>query len=167
MGHRVLLLGANGQVGTELGRTFAGPGLMALDRSSADFSKPESLRAVVRAAKFDVILNAAAYTAVDKAETEPALADLVNHQSVRVLAEEAQRIGALLVHYSTDYVFDGSKTDPWIETDTPAPLSVYGETKLAGERAIQVGCERHLILRTSWVYGAHGHNFFANHAAAG
>ena len=156
---RVLLLGAHGQVGTELRRTFADWSPTALDRSDADLSRPETLRAVMRAARPQVILNAAAYTAVDRAESEPDLADRVNHQSVRIVAEEAERLGALLVHYSTDYVFDGTKTEPWVETDPTAPLNVYGATKLAGERAIQNTCSKHLILRTSWVYSAHGHNF--------
>ncbi len=156
---RVLLLGANGQVGFELASRFADMDLLALHRRAADLSRPESLREVVRAARPDVILNAAAYTAVDRAESEPELADRVNHLAPAVLAEEAERAGALLVHYSTDYVFDGTKTTPWLETDEPNPLNVYGATKLAGERAIAVRCPRHIILRTSWVYGPRGHNF--------
>ncbi len=156
---RVLLLGANGQVGAELATRFAGTNLLALDRAAADLSQPESLRAVVRAARPDLILNAAAYTAVDRAESEPELADRVNHLAPAVLAEEAERVGAILLHYSTDYVFDGTKTTPWVETDEPNPLNVYGATKLAGERAIAARCPRHIILRTSWVYGPRGHNF--------
>jgi dTDP-4-dehydrorhamnose reductase len=156
----VLLLGATGQVGTELTKAFSDHALVALDRKGTDLSQPESLRAVVSDARPWLILNAGAYTAVDRAETEPELADRVNHQAVKVLAEEAQRAGALLVHYSTDYVFDGAKSSPWVEADTPAPLNVYGKTKLAGERAIAAACERYLILRTSWVYGPHGNNFF-------
>ncbi len=159
MSLRVLLLGANGQVGFELASRFADRSLVALDRAGADLSRPESLREVVRAARPDLILNAAAYTAVDRAETEPELADRVNHLAPAVLAEEAERLGALLLHYSTDYVFDGSKTTPWVETDEPAPLNVYGATKLAGERAIAARCRRHVILRTSWVYSPRGHNF--------
>lgn len=156
---RILLLGASGQVGWELARLYAGQDLLALDRAGADLSQPESLRAVVRAARPELILNAAAYTAVDRAESEPALADRVNHLSPGVLAEEAERLGALLVHYSTDYVFDGAKNTPYVETDEPNPLNVYGATKLAGERAIARACARHLILRTSWVYSHRGHNF--------
>ncbi len=156
---RVLLLGANGQVGAELASRFADAELHAPDRARADLSEPESLRAAVRDLRPEIILNAAAYTAVDRAESEPALADRVNHLAPGVLAEEAERVGALLIHYSTDYVFDGTKTAPWVETDEPAPLSVYGATKLAGERFIVRNCSRHVILRTSWVYGRRGHNF--------
>lgn len=156
---RILLLGANGQVGWELARLCAGEDLLALDRAGADLSRPESLRRVVREAKPEIILNAAAYTAVDRAESEPELADRVNHRAPGVLAEEAERLGALLVHYSTDYVFDGTKTEPYVETDEPNPLNVYGATKLAGERAVARACARHLILRTSWVYSHRGHNF--------
>ena len=156
---RVLLLGSTGQLGFELTERFRKADLLALDRRSADLSQPESLRDVVRSFRPEIILNAAAYTAVDRAESEPDLADRVNHRAVRVLAEEAERLRALLVHYSTDYVFDGSKSEAWVETDTPAPLNVYGATKLAGEQAITATCPRHIILRTSWVYSARGHNF--------
>ena len=155
----VLLLGATGQVGTELRRVFADRRLLALDRKAADLSQPESLRAIVREAAPSILLNAAAYTAVDRAEAEPEVADAVNHRAVNVLAEEAERAGALLVHYSTDYVFDGTKASPWVETDGPAPLNVYGASKLAGECAVLAAGKRHLILRTSWIYGPHGHNF--------
>ncbi len=156
---RVLLLGASGQVGGELARHFSDMDLLIPDRAAADLSRPESLRLLVRQARPDVILNAAAYTAVDRAESEPELADSINHLAPAVLAEEAERTGALLLHYSTDYVFDGSKIAPWLETDMPAPLSVYGASKLAGERAIAERCRRFIILRTSWVYGENGHNF--------
>jgi dTDP-4-dehydrorhamnose reductase len=155
----VLLLGATGQLGTELARAFRGPNLQALDRHAADFAHPESLRDLVRAVRPALILNAVAYTAVDRAESEPAMADIVNHQSPRVLAEEAERLGSLVIHYSTDYVFDGKKSEPWIETDPAGPLNVYGATKLAGEQAVAKACQHHLILRTSWVYGPHGSNF--------
>lgn len=155
----ILLLGAAGQLGTELARAFHHQNLHAFDRQAADLADPESLRALVRNIRPALILNAAAYTAVDRAETDPAIADIVNHQSPEVLAEEAERTGALLIHYSTDYVFDGGKSEPWIETDFAAPLNVYGATKLAGEQAIAKSCQRHLILRTSWVYGPHGSNF--------
>lgn len=157
---RILLLGAAGQVGQELQVSFADFGdLACADRKSADFADPEQVRNLVRQVAPDVILNAAAYTAVDRAESEPALAMTVNAEAPRVLAEEALRLCALLVHYSTDYVFDGSRQDPWTEADEPNPLNVYGATKLAGERAIQNIGGRHLVFRTSWVYGPHGNNF--------
>ena len=157
---RILLLGTAGQVGRELQVSFADfGGLVCADRKSADFAHPEQVRNLVRDVAPDVILNAAAYTAVDRAESEPALAATVNAEAPRVLAEEALHLGALLVHYSTDYVFDGSKPEPWTEADEPNPLNVYGATKLAGERAIEsTGC-RCLVFRTSWVYGPHGSNF--------
>jgi len=157
---KFLLLGARGQVGTELRRSFADAGeVIACDRRQADLSQPEGLRELVREVRPDVILNAAAYTAVDRAESEPELAMTINATAPRVLAEEAAKTGALLVHYSTDYVFDGTKDGPWVETDATNPLSVYGKTKLAGERAIQEAGGTYLIFRTSWVFGPHGHNF--------
>ncbi len=159
----VLLLGSSGQVGSALACCFADTRLFALGRTHADLGHPEALRPVLRAAieqaRPGVILNAAAYTSVDQAESEPGLADCVNHHSVAVIAEEAERAGALLVHYSTDYVFDGRKTEPWLETDQPAPLNVYGHSKLAGEQAIAARCRQYLILRTSWIYAPAGHNF--------
>lgn len=160
----ILLLGKNGQVGWELQRSLAVLGqVTALDVDSrdycGDFSNLDGVRDTVRALRPDVIVNAAAHTAVDKAESEPELARLLNATMPGVLAEEVGRLGAWLVHYSTDYVFDGSGSKPWKETDAPAPLSVYGATKLEGERAIQQSGCRHLILRTSWVYGARGGNF--------
>ena len=161
---KLLLFGKSGQVGWELQRSLAALGeVVALDRSSqehcGDLARLDDLARTVREVRPDVIVNAAAYTAVDKAESEPELARMVNAAAPQVLAQEAQKLGAWLVHYSTDYVFDGSGSRPWIETDSPAPLSVYGRTKLEGERAIAVHCERHLILRTSWVYSARGGNF--------
>jgi dTDP-4-dehydrorhamnose reductase len=157
---KILLLGANGQVGTELQRSFASFGeLIACDRTGADLSQPESLRELIRRLRPDIILNAAAYTAVDRAESEQELAMAINGAAPRILAEEAARTDALLVHYSTDYVFDGTKQSPWIETDATNPLNVYGASKLAGERAIQSVGGRYLIFRTSWVYGPHGKNF--------
>ncbi len=159
-GERILLLGANGQLGVELRALFADCGqLHALTRAEADYSQPEQLRRVVADLKPDIILNAAAYTAVDKAESEPELAALVNTQTPAVLAEEAARYGGLLVHYSTDYVFDGSKPTPWLEDDPTGPLNVYGKTKLAGERAIAAQGGSYLIFRTSWVFAPHGKNF--------
>jgi dTDP-4-dehydrorhamnose reductase len=133
--------------------------VIALDRSGADLSNPESLRALVRSLRPQVIVNAAAYTAVDKAETEEALAMRVNAEAPGVLAQEACALDALLVHYSTDYVFDGSGTAPRLETDPVAPLNAYGRTKLAGERAIAAAGGRWLVFRTSWVYAERGGNF--------
>lgn len=157
---RVLILGAAGQLGVELQRSFAGHAeVAALDRHGLDLSAEQQIRDVVRRASPQVILNASAYTAVDRAETEPDLAMAINGHAPRILAEEALRLNALLVHYSTDYVFDGNKQGPWTETDTPHPLSVYGATKLAGEEAIRAVGGGYLIFRTSWVYAPHGKNF--------
>ena len=162
---RILLLGKNGQVGWELQRSLAPLGeLIALDFDSpaphcADFTQPETLAATVRALAPQVIVNAAAHTAVDKAESEPELARTINADAPAVLAREAATLGAWLVHYSTDYVFDGSGAAPRTEDAPTAPLSVYGRTKLEGEEAIRAGGCAHLILRTSWVYAARGGNF--------
>ena len=160
----ILLFGKGGQVGWELQRSLSVLGqVTALDFDSTDhcgdFANPAGVADTVRALRPDVIVNAAAHTAVDKAESEPALAHTLNATTPGVLAQEAARLGAWLVHYSTDYVFDGSGSRPWVEADTPAPLSVYGATKLAGEQAIQQSGCQHLILRTSWVYAARGGNF--------
>ena len=161
---KILLLGKNGQVGQALERALAplaGPGeLVALDRTNGgDLAQLDSLAATVRQLRPQVIVNAAAYTAVDTAESEPDQARLINALAPEVLAKEAQALGAWLVHYSTDYVFDGSGSRPWAETDATAPLNVYGQTKLEGEGLIQAHCTRHLIFRTSWVYSVHGSNF--------
>ena len=157
---RVLVFGAAGQVGRELLRSFSDAReILACDRSSVDLARPDQVRATVRKASPEIILNAAAYTAVDRAESEPELAMAVNGYAPQTLAEEALRAGAILVHYSTDYVFDGSKTTPWSEADPPHPLNVYGASKLAGEEAIRQIGGKYLIFRTSWVYGAHGNNF--------
>ena len=160
----ILLLGKGGQVGWELQRSLSVLGqVTALDHESkdlcGDFSQPEGIRDTVRALRPGIIVNAAAHTAVDKAESEPEFARLLNATTPGVLAEEAGRLGAWLVHYSTDYVFDGSGSRPWVETDAPAPLSCYGRTKLEGEQHIQQSGCKHLILRTSWVYAARGGNF--------
>lgn len=162
---KILLLGKNGQVGWELQRALAPLGeLTALDRQGddglcGDLTNLDGLAATVRAVQPQVIVNAAAYTAVDKAEGEPELAQRINAEAPAALAREAAALGALLVHYSTDYVFDGSGSAPWAEDAPTGPLGVYGATKLAGEEAIaQTGCP-HLILRTSWVYAARGGNF--------
>ncbi len=157
---RILLTGRNGQVGWELERTLAPLGqIIACDRVALDLADVDGIRTAVRAAKADIIVNAAAYTAVDKAEAEPALAMAVNGTAPGILAEEAKRSGALLVHYSTDYVFDGSKPGAYSEDDRPNPINAYGRSKLAGEQAIAAVDCRHLILRTSWVYGLRGQNF--------
>ncbi len=157
---RILILGATGQLGLELQQSFAASGrIVAADRSTGDLANPDQLRALIRDVKPAVILNAAAYTAVDRAESEPELAHAINAAGPRVLAEEALNLDALLVHYSTDYVFDGAKSGPWVETDTTNPLNMYGKSKLAGERAIQSVGGRFLVFRTSWVYGAQGKNF--------
>jgi dTDP-4-dehydrorhamnose reductase len=157
---RILIVGAAGQVGLELQRSFAGFGdLVAVDLESVDISKADQTRALVRRVQPDVILNAAAYTAVDRAESEQELAMAINAEAPRILAEEALALGALLVHYSTDYVFNGDKQQPWTETDEPNPLNVYGASKLAGEQAIERVGGKYLIFRTSWVYGPHGKNF--------
>lgn len=160
----ILLFGCNGQVGSELQKSLQPLGnVVSLDVTSTefcgDFTQPEAIAETVRRIKPDVIVNAAAYTAVDKAESEPELAFVINAKTPGVLAEEAEKIGAWLIHYSTDYVFDGSGDQPWQETDAPAPLNTYGKTKLAGEQLIAAACKKHLILRASWVYGAHGSNF--------
>lgn len=157
---KILLLGKDGQVGWELHRCLLPLGeVIALERPDIDFSVPESLRSLVREVKPDVIANCVAYTAVDKAESEEELAMRINAQAVSVLAEETKKRNALLVHYSTDYVFDGTKAGPYTEEDVPCPLSVYGKSKLAGDEVIQASGCRHLIARTSWVYGSRGHNF--------
>lgn len=160
----ILLFGKTGQVGWELQRALAPLGhLIAVDVHSqdycGDFSNPEGIAETIRRIKPDVIVNAAAHTAVDKAESEPEFAQLLNATSVEAIAKEAEVLGAWVIHYSTDYVFPGNGETPWLETDTTAPLNVYGETKLAGEKALSENCTRHLIFRTSWVYAAKGNNF--------
>lgn len=157
---RILLTGKNGQVGWELQRTLAPLGkVIALDTAALDLSDPDAIRRKVREIQPHIIVNPAAYTAVDKAESEPTLAMAVNGVAPGIFAEEAKKLNALLIHYSTDYIFDGSKAEAYVEEDETNPLGVYGKTKLAGEQAVRaVGCN-HLILRTSWVYGARGKNF--------
>jgi dTDP-4-dehydrorhamnose reductase len=161
---KILLFGKTGQVGWELQRSLAPLGeLIALDTRSTDFCgdflNPSGVAQTVLTIKPDVIVNASAYTAVDKAESDRAKAYTINAESPNAIAQAAHKIGAALIHYSTDYVFDGSGNRPWVETDTPAPLSVYGASKLASEQAIAASGARHLILSTSWVYGARGGNF--------
>ncbi|MBL0142237.1 MAG: dTDP-4-dehydrorhamnose reductase [Betaproteobacteria bacterium] len=157
---RILLVGTSGQVGFELASTLAPLGeVHGFDFPALDLADPDSIVAACRAVRPSLIVNAAAYTAVDKAESEPALAQAINGTAPGILAEEAKRGDAVLVHYSTDYVFDGSRRTPYREDDAPAPLNEYGRSKLAGDRAIaQSGC-KHLIFRTTWVYGPRGRNF--------
>lgn len=157
---KIVLVGKGGQVGRELVGSLAAMGeVAAFDRAAADLERPDELSALLRREQPDVIVNAAAYTAVDKAESEPDRARLVNATAVGTMAQVAADLGAALVHYSTDYVFDGTKAGRYVETDEPRPLSVYGATKLEGERAVAASGCRHWVFRTTWVYAAHGHNF--------
>jgi len=157
---RILVTGTGGQVGAELARVLAAHGdVIALDRARLDLANPDAIAATLRDAKPDIVVNAGAYTAVDLAERERDIAFAVNARAPEVLAAEAKRLGALLVHYSTDYVFDGRATQPYHEDAATAPLNVYGESKLAGERAIVASGAQAIVLRTSWVYGLTGRNF--------
>lgn len=157
---RMLLLGKNGQVGFELRRTLAPLGeVIAFDYPACDLSQPDSIRGVIAATKPQVIINAAAYTAVDKAETEPGLARAINAAAPGIIGAEAKRIGARVIHYSTDYVYDGAKADAYGEDDATNPLGVYGATKRDGDEALAASGAEHFIFRTSWVFGAHGANF--------
>jgi dTDP-4-dehydrorhamnose reductase len=156
----ILVTGVNGQVGYELARTLQGLGnVVAVDRSTMDLSNLDQIRAVVREVRPTLIVNPAAYTAVDKAEQESELAMRINGEAPGVLAEEAKKLGAALIHYSTDYVFNGTKDGAYVEDDPTDPQNVYGRTKLAGEEAIAASGVNHLVLRTSWVYGTRGKNF--------
>ncbi|MBF2067316.1 MAG: dTDP-4-dehydrorhamnose reductase [Calothrix sp. C42_A2020_038] len=167
---RILLTGSSGQVGWELQRSLAAFGeVVCAGRAASvnsednslhlDLSAPETICSVIREVKPNLIVNPAAYTAVDKAETEPQLAMAVNGTAPGIIAEEAKRLGAVVIHYSTDYVFNGTQSTPYTEDDQPDPQNIYGRTKLAGEKAIQAVDVPHLILRTSWVYGLRGKNF--------
>jgi dTDP-4-dehydrorhamnose reductase len=157
---RVLVTGARGQVGAEVVRALAGrAAVVAHDRATLDLANAADIAARVRESRPDVIVNAGAYTAVDRAEEQADAAHAVNAVAPGVLAEEARRAGALLIHFSTDYVFDGAKPAAYVEEDAPNPLGVYGRTKLEGERRVAAAGCRHLVLRTSWVYGPHGSNF--------
>ena len=157
---KILLTGARGQISRELRRTLAPLGeLVSCDRTTLDLSNPDSIRSAVRQVRPALVVNAAAYTAVDRAESEPELAMAINGIAPGILAEEAKRLGAAIVHYSTDYVFDGEKEGPYTEDDTPNPINVYGRTKLAGEQALMAVGAPFLIFRTSWIYGNRGHNF--------
>jgi dTDP-4-dehydrorhamnose reductase len=156
----ILLIGKGGQVGSELAGLLPRLGeVVALGRAELDLSKPNEIRETVRRIRPGLIVNAAAYTAVDQAEKEPSLAQAINSDAPEIMAVEGKKIGASLVHYSTDYVFDGTKNSPYLEDDPPNPLSVYGRTKLAGEQAIRSSGVSHLIFRTAWVYAAQGRNF--------
>ena len=157
----ILLLGAQGQVGQELQPLLhtLGP-VTAMSRSEVDLTQPDEIRAAIQDHHPQIVVNAAAYTAVDRAETEPDLARAINAIAPTIMAETVQTLGAQLIHLSTDYVFEGRKGSPYLETDETRPLGIYGETKRAGEQGVIQACDRHLILRTAWVYGAHGkHNF--------
>jgi dTDP-4-dehydrorhamnose reductase len=157
---KLLLTGKNSQLGFELQRALAVLGeVVSINSDDCDLADEAAIRRVLRDVRPNVIVNPAAYTAVDRAESEQALAQAINARAPAVLAEEARGLGALLIHYSTDYVFDGSKDSAYLETDAPNPTSVYGATKLAGEQAVAATCPRYLILRTSWVVGVHGGNF--------
>jgi len=157
---RILITGKTGQVGYELERSLQGLGdVIALDRTQLDLSDSDNLRQTIRDIKPDLIVNPAAYTAVDRAESEPEIAMQINGIAPGIMAEEASRIGSAIIHYSTDYVFDGNNPQQYLEEDTPNPVNVYGRTKLAGEQAIQAAGAPYLILRTSWVYAMRGQNF--------
>jgi len=157
---RILLIGKIGQVGWELRRTLAPLAqIICVDFPEIDLTSGDSIRRWVRDSRPNVVINAAAYTAVDKAESEPDLAMKINGTGPAILAEEAKKSGTLMVHYSTDYVFDGAKKDPYVETDPPNPLGAYGRSKLAGDEAVRAGGGEHLIFRLCWVYGARGQNF--------
>lgn len=157
---KILLIGRNGQVGTDLASHLPRLGeLVALDRQELDLTKPNDIRRTIQEVRPQWIVNAAAYTAVEQAENDGDIAQTVNERAPAVIAEEAKKIRATLVHYSTDYVFDGSKKSPYEETDIPNPINVYGKTKLGGERAIQESGALHLIFRTEWVYATQGRNF--------
>jgi dTDP-4-dehydrorhamnose reductase len=157
---KILLTGKNGQLGFELQRALAPLGeVHAVDSQECDLADSEAIRSLVQSVKPDLIVNPAAYTAVDRAESETELAAAINTEAPRVLGEEADKLGAWMIHYSTDYVFDGTGQGAYVETDTTNPQSVYGLTKRDGELALQASCKRHLIFRTSWVVGMHGANF--------
>src|SRR5712671_3359591 len=160
MKRSILLTGKSGQLGSELLRSLPRLGeVIAPDRNELDLRDPETIRLVMRDVKPQLVINAAAYTAVDAAETDEADVLAVNAEGPQVLALEAKELGALLIHFSTDYVFDGSNNNPYVELDSPNPLNAYGRTKLAGEEAIRNSGADHLIFRTSWVYATHGRNF--------
>ncbi|MDF5735645.1 MULTISPECIES: dTDP-4-dehydrorhamnose reductase [unclassified Nostoc] len=161
MSKSILLIGSNGQVGKELQQILPSYGdVISVTRPTIDLTQSDTLRSIIRSKQPQIIINAAAYTAVDKAESEPELATAINATAPLILAEESQKLGAFLIHISTDYVFDGNGCSPYQETYATNPLSVYGKTKLAGEEAIRETCAHHLILRTAWVYGTFGKSNF-------
>ncbi|HYX18163.1 MAG TPA: dTDP-4-dehydrorhamnose reductase [Nostoc sp.] len=161
MSKSILLIGSNGQVGKELQQILPYYGdIISVERPTVDLAQPDTLRNVIRSKQPQIIINAAAYTAVDKAESEPELASAINAIAPLIIAQESQKLGAFLIHISTDYVFDGNRYRPYQETDATNPLSIYGKTKLAGEEAIRESCADHLILRTAWVYGTFGKSNF-------
>ncbi len=161
MSKSILLIGSNGQVGTELQNTLSSNyKVIAVTRPQIDLTQADNLRQIIRQTQPEIIINAAAYTAVDKAESEPENAHLINAIAPQIIAEESQKLGSFLIHLSTDYVFNGNSNYPYQETDITNPLSVYGQTKLAGEIAIQKTCPQHIILRTAWVYGTYGKSNF-------
>ncbi len=161
IGQRILITGSTGQLGQELPQVIASNSeVITASRPTVDFAQPETLRQLLREVQPQIVINAAAYTAVDKAETESELARNVNALAPGILAQEAEKLGAFLIHVSTDYVFDGKQSKPYQETDTTNPVSIYGETKLAGEQAIRENCSHHLIIRTAWVYGNYGKSNF-------
>lgn len=158
---KILCTGISGQVGRELQQTLVNSGsIIAVGRNELDLSQPESIRQLIWKIEPDVIINAAAYTAVDKAETELELAQAINGTAPTIMAQEAQKLGATLVHISTDYVFDGQKNTPYLEDDRTNPIGAYGQSKLLGEEGIRQNCNNHVILRTAWVYGSRGHGNF-------
>lgn len=158
---RILLTGMAGQLGSELQQTLAPLGeVMGVDRQGLDLTQPDKIRQVIGEFKPDLIVNAAAYTAVDKAETETELANAINGTAPTIMAEATQQLGAALIHVSTDYIFDGKKNTPYTEDDTPDPINAYGQSKLLGEEGVLKNCDRALVLRTAWVYGAQGKGNF-------
>jgi dTDP-4-dehydrorhamnose reductase len=157
---QILVTGKHGQLGYELQRSLLPLAeVVALGREGCDLSNEKALRTIIKQLKPDIIVNAAAYTAVDKAESEPDVAEAVNHLALKAIGEEAEKLSAVVIHYSTDYVYDGRKNRPYLEKDATNPQGIYGLTKLAGERALAKACHKHLIFRTSWVLGAYGNNF--------
>ena len=158
---KILLTGVTGQVGQELQKTLLPLGeIKSVNRQDLDLTKPELIRSAIADLNPDIIVNAAAYTAVDKAETEPELAKIINGIAPTIMAEAAQQAGATLVHISTDYVFDGKNYTPYTEEDIPNPIGIYGKSKLIGEEGVRNNCDRHIILRTAWVYGSRGYGNF-------
>ncbi|AFZ12674.1 dTDP-4-dehydrorhamnose reductase [Crinalium epipsammum PCC 9333] len=158
---RILIVGSAGQLGQELQQTLIPYGeVVAVDRKTLDLSQPDQIRELVQQVQPQIVINAAAYTAVDQAEKEPETARMINAIAPTILAQEVEKLKAILIHVSTDYVFDGSKNHPYTEEDITNPLSIYGQSKLAGEQGIQENCQSYLILRTAWVYGAYGKSNF-------